>query len=1147
MFLLCQSFVVISLTLFLASSPASLPSSAIDLLKFQDSLPLLSQKLLPWNQSSSSSSPCQWPGVSCYPNKSFQVKALNLSGYGLSGVLNNSITYLCRHKHLVLLDLSGNHFTGVIPHLLVNCGQLNTILLNDNGLEGSIPADVFKSKKLVQLDLGYNSLSGNIPPEVSFCTNLEYLGLYNNYLSGAVPSEIFSLPKLNFLYLNTNNLTRLLPNFLPSCAISDLWIHGNAFSGSLPFTLRNCQNLTVFIASQNNFEGVIAPEIFKGLLQLEVLYLDGNKLEGEIPETLWGLEKLQELVLSGNKLNGTISERISQCPQLMNIALSGNNLVGHIPRLIGTLQYLTNLILFDNKLDGSLPAEIGNCSSLVEFRLQNNHIGGSIPPEICNLENLEVLFLSNNFIEGHIPRQIGRLSSLKILALYSNNLSGIIPSEITNFTKLTYLSFAHNDLTGEVPIDLGKYSPDLDRLDLTSNHLYGPIPPNVCNGNNLRVLTLGDNRFNGIFPVEIGKCLSLRRVILSNNLLEGSIPTDLERNSGISYLEVRGNLIEGKIPAVFGSWSNLSMIDFSGNKFSGSIPPQLGKLANLQALRLSSNNLTGSIPSDLSHCRKLIKIDLSKNQLSGKIPSEITSFEKLESLLLQENKLSGAIPDSFSRLQGLFELQLSSNMLEGPIPCSLSKINHFSSVLNLSYNKLSGKIPGCLGNLDKLQILDLSCNSFYGEMPTELNNMISLYFVNISFNQLSGKLPTSWMRIVASYPRSFLGNPELCLLGNDARGCKNVREGHTRRLDRHALAGVIISVVISMALLCSVVYIIVVRVLQHKYHRDQSLLRECRSHTEDLPEDLQFEDIMRATEGRSEECVIGRGKHGTVYRTESANSRKHWAVKKVSLSGDNFSLEMRTLSVVRHRNIVRMGGYCIKDGYGFIVTEFMPRGTLFDVLHRHEPRMALDWDTRYRIALGVAQGLSYLHHDCVPQIIHRDVKSDNILMDSELEPKVGDFGMSKMLLDSDSSSTRSRIVGTLGYMAPENAYSIRLTEKVDVYSYGVILLEIVCRKFPVDPSFEEGLDIVSWTRKKLQENDECVCFLDREISFWDRDEQQKALKLLELALECTESVADKRPSMRDVVGSLIKLHDKHERSVNNRNIRTKKSDILPES
>ncbi|CAK7324263.1 unnamed protein product [Dovyalis caffra] len=1134
MFLLCPCFVLISLTLFQASSPASLPQSAIALLKYKDSLPLHSQKLLPWNQSNSSSSPCQWPGVSCYPNRSFVVKSLNLSGYGLSDILKNSISYLCLHKHLVLLDLSGNQFTGVIPLLLGNCGQLNTILLNDNGLQGSIPAEIFKSRQLLQLDLGYNSLSGSIPPEVSFCIDLEYLGLYNNYLSGAVPSEIFSLPKLKILYLNTNNLTGLLPDFLPSCAISDLWIHENAFSGSLPLTLSNCQNLTVFMASQNNFEGVVAPEIFKGLLQLEALHLDENKLEGEIPETLWGLENLQELVLSGNKLNGTISERISQCHQLIFVVLSGNNFVGHIPRPVGTLQHLTNLLLSDNKLDGSLPAELGNCSSLVELRLQNNLIGGNIPPEICNLENLEVLFLSSNAIEGHVPRQIGRLRNLKILALYSNNLTGRIPSEINNFTKLTYLSFAHNNLTGEVPSELGKYSPDLDRLDLTANHLYGPIPPNICDGNNLRVLTLGENRFNGSFPVEIGKCLSLRRVILSNNHLEGSIPADLERNSGISYLEVRGNLLEGKIPVVFGLWSNLSMIDFSGNKLSGSIPPELGKLANLQVLRLSSNRLTGSIPSDLSHCRKLIKLDLSKNQFSGKIPPEVTSLEKLESLHLQENKLSGVIPDSFSPLQGLFELQLGSNMLEGPIPCSLSKLNHFSSVLNLSYNKLSGKIPWCLGNLDKLQILDLSSNSFSGELPKELNNMISLYFVNISFNQLSGKLPTSWMRITASYPGSFLGNPELCLLGNEARYCGDVRGAHRRKHDRHVLAGVIIGVMISVALLCSAVYIIVVRVLQHKYHRDQSLLRECRSQTEDLPEDLQFEDIMRATEDWSEKYVIGRGKHGTVYRTESANSRKHWAVKKVSLSEANFSLEMRTLSQVRHRNIIRMGGYCIKDGYGFIVTDFMPGGTLFDVLHRHEPRVVLDWDTQYRIALGIAQGLSYLHHDCLPQIIHRDVKSDNVFMDSELEPKIGDFGMSKMLLGSDSSSTRSRIVGTLGYMAPENAYSTRLTEKVDVYSYGVILLELVCRKLPVDPSFEGGLDIVSWTRKKLQENDECVCFLDREISFWDRDEQQKALKLLELALECTEPVADKRPSMRDVVVFLVKLQDKHERSVYNR-------------
>ncbi|KDP46917.1 hypothetical protein JCGZ_10611 [Jatropha curcas] len=1017
MSLLCPYCVLISFSLLLVSCLSLPPKSAIYLLQFRDSLPLHSQHLLPWNHSTSSSSPCQWPGVSCYSTKSFQVKALNLSGFGLSGILNNSISHLCLHKHLVSLDLSGNNFTGFVPKQLGNCGQLNTILLNDNGFEGAMPPQLFQSKQLLKLDLGYNFLSGNIPPEI--------------------------------------------------------------------------------------------------------LYLDRNKLEGEIPETMWALENLQELVLSGNKLNGTISERIAQCNNLMVIALSGNNLVGSIPKSIGRLEYLNSLILFDNKLDGSLPPELGNCSSLTEIRIQNNLIGGSIPPEICNLENLEVLFMFNNRVGGHIPWQIGKMTNLVQLALYNNNLTGRIPSAITHLKKLNFLSLAHNNLAGEVPSDLGKDCPSFEKLDLTGNQLYGPIPSTICNGNNLSVLAIGDNRFNGSFPTWIGKCLSLRRVILSNNLLEGSIPADLERNYGVSFLEVNRNLLEGEIPLVLGFWSNLSMIDFSENRLSGFIPPELGKLANLQILRVSSNKLTGRIPPDLGNCRKLIKLDLSKNNLLGKIPPEITSLIKLQSLLLTENNLTGAIPDFFSSLQSLFELQLSNNMLEGPIPCSLSKLNHFSSVLNLSYNKLSGKIPGCLSNLDKLQILDISSNNLSGEIPTELNNMISLYFVNISFNQLSGKLPSSWMRIMVSYPGSFVGNPELCLLGNDARYCE-VREGHTRR---HILAGVVVGVVVSVSLLCAVIYILVVQGFQQKYYRDQSLLRECQSITEDLPEDLKFEDIMRATEGWSDKYVIGRGKHGTVYRTESINSRKNWAVKKVNLSEMNFCLEMRTLSLVRHRNVVRMAGYCIKDGYGLIVTEYMPGGTLFDVLHRQEPRSVLDWDTRYRIAFGIAQALAYLHHDCVPQIIHRDVKSDNILIDSEMEPKIGDFGMAKLLLGSDSSSTRSLIVGTLGYMAPENAYAIRLTEKVDVYSYGVILLELLCRKLPVDPNFEEGEDIVSWTRKKLEENDKYICFLDQEISSWERDEQRKALKLLELGLECTEPIADARPSMRDVVVSLIKLNN----------------------
>ncbi|XP_022738895.1 LRR receptor-like serine/threonine-protein kinase [Durio zibethinus] len=204
--LLFQYHVIFSLIPFLVSS-ASLSPPAIYLLQFLDSLPKHSQLLLPWNQSNTPKSHCQWAGVSCYIEKSFQVRALNLSGFGLSGILNNSVPYLCLHKRMLSLDLSGNSFSGNVPQMLGNCGQLNTILLNDNDLEGSIPHQIFMSKWLRRIDLGYNSLSGEIPPEVSLCTSLEYIGLYNNFLSGEIPSEIFSLQNLKFLYLNTNNLT----------------------------------------------------------------------------------------------------------------------------------------------------------------------------------------------------------------------------------------------------------------------------------------------------------------------------------------------------------------------------------------------------------------------------------------------------------------------------------------------------------------------------------------------------------------------------------------------------------------------------------------------------------------------------------------------------------------------------------------------------------------------------------------------------------------------------------------------------------------------------------------------------------------------------------------------------------------------------
>ncbi|CAL1404420.1 unnamed protein product [Linum trigynum] len=1123
-----QSLLLISV---IASSAAAVSPAATYLLQFRDSLPSQSQHLLQWNNLSSS--PCQWRGVSCYPDTPTpQIMSLNFTNLGLSAVLNDSVSYLCLHEALVSLDLGRNNFTGILPPQLGNCSQLDTIVLGINQLVGPIPPELFQSKKLTVLDLSYNGFSGEIPKQVASCTSLQYLGLENNTLDGEIPMELFTLPNLETLYLISNRFTGSLPDFPPSCALSNFWVSENRLSGSLPVSLRNCRNLTLFVASGSGLVGEMDAEIFTGLVQLKRLALDRNKLEGEIPESLWAMGNLDWIDLSTNQLSGTLSEKIAHCQQLTSLALSGNQLVGPIPPSIGDLKNLKYLYLYSNKLNGTLPPQLGNCSALIDVRLDDNLIEGSIPPEISFLEGLEVLYLFQNRITGEIPRRIGGLKRLKELALYENKLNGGIPSEIAELTQLQFLSLSHNNLTGVIPSELGKYSP-LVKLDLIGNSLSGPVPSSLCAGNKLSVLVLGHNQLNGSFPLSIGACSSLYRLILSHNQLQGAIPPNIGKNTRLSYLEISSNLLEGSIPPVLGYWSNLSTVDFSGNRLSGSIPPELGKLAKLHKLHLSSNMLTGSIPPELSNCKKLIELDLSGNSISGNIPNEILALERLAVVLLQGNNLTGAIPDSFSPLQDLRSLQLANNMLETPLPCSLSRIRQFSSVLNVSHNNFSGQIPTCLGNLDHLEALDLSSNNFSGEIPSQLKNMAALNFFNISFNeQLYGRIPASWEKIAAKHPGSSLGNPGICITSNDTRCGRRARHG---RMSGGEVAAVVITVIGTMAIVCAMVYVFIMRVIHQKLECDQSLLHESTMRSESLPDDLRFEDIIRAAESCNE---IGRGRHGTVYWTESVHSRKKWAVKKVNnLSESDFIHEIRILNMVKHRNAVKIGGYCIAKGDCFIVTEYMPGGTLSDVLHREQSWLVLDWEDRLRIALGIAQCLSYLHHDCVPQIIHRDVKSDNVLLDSDLEPKVADFGMAKLGVNNypdaeQSSSTVSKIVGTLGYMAPENAYSTMLTDKVDVYSYGVILLELVCRKMPVDPSFEEGQDIACWARKNVEgkhdgddEGSNFIKFVDNEITSWDPDKQEKAKKLLELGLECTQPVPEMRPSMRDVVASLLKLGD----------------------
>ncbi|CAN6480419.1 unnamed protein product [Victoria cruziana] len=565
------------------------------------------------------------------------------------------------------------------------------------------------------------------------------------------------------------------------------------------------------------------------------------------------------------------------------------------------------------------------------------------------------------------------------------------------------------------------------------------------------------------------------------------------------------------------------MLDISNNQLSGSLPREFGNLQKLHILRISSNNLNGSLPYDLGNCENLIELDLSRNMISGAIPMELTNLVGLQKLLLQENAITGSIPDSLSSLQGLFELQLGDNMLEGAIPKSIGSLHHLSFMLNLSSNRLMGEIPASLGELDKLQILDLSNNNLSGEIPSGLSSMLSLSFVNISFNHLFGSLPSSWARLLSSSPMSFVGNVGLCIEDNLGKACKRGLDHDANKTGKKLVLGVIGGMLVVINL-CVIIYLLATRIIL--FRRALRQVKTDNGTNDYLPHDLTLEEIMEVTEDLDEKYLIGKGGHGAVYKVE-CTSGKIWAVKKMCTSEVGFTTEIKTLSMVKHRNIVKMAGHCIKGDLGLAVYEYLEGGTLFDLLHDVNYCSALDWDVRYRISLGIAQGLSYLHHDCPAQIVHGDVKSRNILLDSELEPKIADFGTAKIISVSDSSCsgpTRSSIIGTLGYIAPEHGFSTRVDEKSDVYSYGVILLELLCRKLPVDPSFVDGVDIVTWAHENSDKIDDCCpfCFLDEEISYWLENEKCKAVKLLELALSCTQWDRDARPSMREAVDILIK-------------------------
>ncbi|KAJ9182692.1 hypothetical protein P3X46_006657 [Hevea brasiliensis] len=892
--------------------------------------------------------------------------------------------------------------------------------------------------------------------------------------------------------------------------------------------------------TDSGLEGTLQSFSFPSFPNLVTLNLSNNSFHGNIPSHIGNLSKLNILDFSVNEISGSIPQEIGMLNSLTYVDLSNNFLTGTIPTSIGNLTALPILYIQRNQLSGFMPQELGMLKFVTEIFFSENGLTGTIPTSIGNLTNLWALYLNSNQLSGSIPQEIGMLRSLAELALSQNNLTGPIPASIGNLTTLSYLYLTDNQLSNSLPREIGKLA-KLTRLFLEMNELSGTLPLEMNNFTLLEVFIIYSNRFTGQLPQDICIGGGLKSFAIYGNDFTGPIPRSLRNCSRLLRLHLEANQLTGNISEDFGIYPQLNFMDLSDNKFYGELSWKWERFGNLSTLKISNNNISGTIPADIVMAAQLHLLDLSSNHLEGKIPKELGKLT-LFVLSLDDNELSGGIPEEIGLLSVLERLNLAANNLSGAIPkqlgdCSkllflnLSK-NKFSEgipvelgnlpileSLDLSQNLLTAVIPPQLGELQRMETLNLSHNLLSGCIPTTFDYLSSLTVVNISYNELEGPIPHCKAFQLAPF-EALQNNRGLC--GNNTRlaACASVAINKTiRKKDSKLVAVIVIPIVCSLFLFIVLVggFFLLRQIIRNRKAKS----KEGPSHENIYAiwghdKDMQYENIVKATEEFNPKYCIGVGGYGIVYKAVLPTGRVV-AVKKLHQPQNGemtdfkaFKSEICALINIRHRNIVKFYGFCSHTKHSFLVYEFTERGSLRNILSNVEQAVVLSWFRRLNVVKGIANALTYMHHDCFPSIIHRDISINNVLLDSEFEAHVSDFGTARILMPDSSNWTS--FAGTFGYSAPELAYTMIVNEKCDVYSFGVVTLEILMGRHPGD--------FIS----SLSQMDQCTLLkdvIDQRLPTPQNKAAEGVIHIAQLALACLSANPQSRPTMRQVSSQLI--------------------------
>ncbi|XP_059454475.1 probable LRR receptor-like serine/threonine-protein kinase At3g47570 [Corylus avellana] len=926
-----------------------------------------------------------------------------------------------------------------------------------------------RRQRVTALNLSHVGLQGTISPYIGNLSFLVSLDLSNNSFFGSMPHEIGRLHRLRILSLPYNNL-----------------------EGSIPPTLQNCQNLREIDLTKNHLTTAI-PSTLANVSSLENLYLEGNNITGVFPLVIFNISSLIVISLRKNHISGTLPmDLCSHCPNLQNLVISFNEFSGKLPSQMRYCRELSLLSLSYNKFDGSIPEGFGSLEKLEVLLLGGNNLTGNIPPSltISNLSSLFIIEIAQNNIKGSIPSDLWRFPNLQFLNFGGNKFSGHIPSYLSNCSTLSMVDFDGNFLSGPIPTSLGhlKY---LEGLFLGGNQLTGEpenqelnILSSLSNCKFLTTLDLSHNPLDITLPDSIGNfSTTLRTMSLTKSKIKGHIPMSIGSLKGLATLALEGNNLTGTIPSTVGGLEGLQRLLLGHNKIEGFIPKDICMLKNLGELSLSNNKISGSIPNCISNLIHLQMLYLGSNRLESPIPLNLWSLENLLFLNLSLNFLSGYLSPNMKTLRAIEIIDLSWNQITGNIPRIIGTFESLS-YLNLSRNSFQGDIPQSFGDLKGLDMLDLSYNNLSGVIPKSIEALSHLKYLNVSFNKLSGEIPSSgpFANFTA---KSFSGNKALC--GNPIFGVPPCPNPSFQGSKVPSLFNTL-------------------RVLKHRW--------------------ISYQELCQGTNNFCESNLLGAGGFGSVYKGILFDGTIV-AVKvlNLQLSGafKSFDAECKVLRTIRHRNLVKVISTCSNLEFRALVLQYMSNGSLERWLYSYN--YCLNLLHRVNIMVDVASALDYLHHGLSESVVHCDLKPTNILLDDDMVAHVSDFGIAKILVEN-KDATQTKTLGTLGYIAPEYGSEGKVSIKSDVYSYGILLLEMITRKKPTDDMFVGELTLRQWINTSLP--DRMMEVVDdgllRTENGRDVTIMQSVLSsIMELGLRCSEDLPDERVNIKDVLVKLQKI------------------------